>query len=364
MAESVEEKAELIKEETFPKPSKGVNRKAQEEGGEMWKNITDKDRVRDALFSQSVQKAPGPDRLGFKAIRLLWDWHSQRIINIVNRLGIHPWVWKEVKGVGIPKANKPDSGVAMAYRVISLLNCLGNVVEKVAAITIAEECEQRRLLHNGQLGCRKRRSAIDAVGRLMKRVEDVWGRGNTAAVLLMDVKGAFPHVAKGNLRKRMEGMGFEADLVRGVESFIEDRKVIMSMDGKVGDSMDVETGVLQWSPVLPVLFILYVLGLFGQVEAKDEECRSEGVSLVDDVASLVEGGNVRECTKLLEKCAAETMIWARKNACQFDIERTEVMLFTRRRKNKEPKMNARVREGSHEVPHTKEATTWLGGMAG
>jgi len=56
----------------------------------------------------------------------------------------------------------------------------------------------------------------------MKRVEAAWGRGNTTAVLVMDVKGAFPHVAKGNLIKRMEEMGLQADLVRWVESFIED----------------------------------------------------------------------------------------------------------------------------------------------
>jgi len=43
VAESWEEKAELIKEEAFPKPLKGVERKAQEEGGEMWKKITDED---------------------------------------------------------------------------------------------------------------------------------------------------------------------------------------------------------------------------------------------------------------------------------------------------------------------------------
>jgi len=35
-------------------------------------------------------------------------------------------------------------------------------------------------------------------------------------------------------------------------------------------------------------------------------------------------------------------------------------LFTRRRKNKEPKMNARIRVGSHEVPYNKEASRWLG----
>jgi len=43
VAESWEEKAKLIKEEAFPKPLKGVERKAQEEGGEMWKMITDED---------------------------------------------------------------------------------------------------------------------------------------------------------------------------------------------------------------------------------------------------------------------------------------------------------------------------------
>jgi hypothetical protein len=190
----------LIKEEAFPKPLKGVERKAQEKGGGTWKIITDED-IREALFDQSVKKTPGLDRLGFNAIQLLWDWDSRRIITIVKttfRLGVHPRVWKEVRGVVIPKPNKPDYGVPKAYREITLLNCLGKIVEKVAANAIAEQCERRKLLHNGQFGCRKRRSAIDVVGRLMKRVEKAWTRGNTAAVLLMDVKGAFPHVAKGN----------------------------------------------------------------------------------------------------------------------------------------------------------------------
>jgi len=310
-----------------------------------------------------VKKAPGPDRLGFKAMRLLWEWDAPRIIAIVKvtfRLGIHPRVWKEAKGVVIPKPNKPDYGVAKAYRVITLLNCLGKVVEKVAANAIADECERRQLLHNGQFGCRKRRSAIDAVGRLMKRVEEAWGRGNTAAVLLMDVKGAFPHVAKGNLIKRMEEMGFEADLVRWVESFMEERKVIMSMDGKEGDSMDVETGVPQGSPVSPVLFVIYLSGLFGRVEEKEKECGSEGISFVDDVAWVVEGEDVGECTQRLEGCAKEAQIWAKENACQFDIEKTEAILFTRKRSNKEPKMKARVRVGNHEVRYNKEATRWLG----
>ena len=82
MAESWEEKAELIKEEAFLKPLKSVERKAQEKGGEMWKRITEED-IREVLFNQSVSNAPGPDRLGYEAMRLLWKWDSRRIIAIV-----------------------------------------------------------------------------------------------------------------------------------------------------------------------------------------------------------------------------------------------------------------------------------------
>jgi len=78
---------------------------------------------------------------------------------------------------------------------------------------------------------------------------------------------------------------------------MEDRKVIMSMDGKEGDSMDVEMGVPQGLPVSPVLFVIYLLGLFGQVEDNEEQCGSEGISFVDEVAWVVEGKDVGECTQ-------------------------------------------------------------------
>jgi hypothetical protein len=324
----------------------------------MWMKITDED-VQLAVFDQSVKKAPGPDKLGFKAIRLLWEWDAPRIIAIVKpsfRLGAHPRVWKEVKGVVIPKPNNPDYGVAKAYRVITLLNCLGKVVKKVAANAIAEEYARRQLHHDGQFGCKKTRSAIDAIGRLMKRVEEVWRRGNTAAVLLMDVKGAFPHVAKGNLIKRMEEMRLEADLVRWVENCMEERKLIMSMDGKECDSMGVEKEVPQGSPVLPVLLVVYLSELLGEVEKEHVQCESEGISFVGDVAWVVEGESVGECTQRLERCATGAQKWTKENTCQFNTEKTEAILFTRRKCNKEPKMRAKIRVGNHEVWYNNEAT--------
>ena len=151
VAEHCEDKASLNQEKAFPKPLEGVWWKALEEGRAMWKRITD-ENIREALCGQLVLKAPGPDMLGFKAIRMLWEWDSPRIIALTKtafRLGIHLQAWKVVRGVVIQKPKKPDYRIATSYRVISLLNCLDKVVGKVAANVIAEECECKRLLHDG-----------------------------------------------------------------------------------------------------------------------------------------------------------------------------------------------------------------------
>jgi len=57
--------------------------------------------------------------------------------------------------VVISKPNTPDYGVPKASKVITLLNCLEKVVEKVAANAIADECERKQVLHDGQFVCRK-----------------------------------------------------------------------------------------------------------------------------------------------------------------------------------------------------------------
>lgn len=75
---------------------------------------------------------------------------------------------------------------------------------------------------------------------------------------------------------------------------------------------------------------------------------------------VVEGVHVGECTQRLERCAAGTQTWAKDIACQFDIEKSEAMLFTRRRSTMEIMMEAKIHFGNLEVCYNKEATRWLG----
>ncbi len=80
------------------------------------------------------------------------------------------------------------------YRVISLLNCLGKVVEKLVTKKLSQFCKAQGKLHKGQIGERKYRSAIDAAAVMIHKVYKIWEDKQIAGVLLMDIKGAFDYV--------------------------------------------------------------------------------------------------------------------------------------------------------------------------
>jgi hypothetical protein len=68
---------------------------------------------------------------------------------------VHPKALEKAKEILLQKPNKSDYSIAKSYKVISLLNYLGKVAEKVATTAIANFCKTNKLLHEGQFGYRK-----------------------------------------------------------------------------------------------------------------------------------------------------------------------------------------------------------------
>ena len=95
-----------------------------------------------------------------------------------------------------------------------------------------------------------------------------------------------------------------------------------------------ETGIPQGSPVSPILFTVYLSGLFGYVEEQVPGIKA--LSFVDDVAWTTEGDSEDEISLTLERAAAAAQEWVEANAVSFDTEKTEAILLSRRRKHKGP----------------------------
>jgi ribonuclease HI len=361
IAVSISEKEALVRKVAFP-PAPG-DREAIEVPPGTWHKCIDEATVKRALFHQAVQKAPGIDRLNFRALRLVWEWDSSRIVALARqcfRLGIHPQAWKTAKGVLLRKLDKPDHTLVKAYRVISLLNCLGKVVEKVAAEAIADHCETTGSLHPGQMGGRKQRSAVDAVACLIQNTHDAWKRKQLMAALFMDVAGAFDHVNDRRLVMRMQELGFDGDLIRWVQSFLSGRLVQLVIDNTQCPAHRIDSGVPQGSPVSPILFLIYLSGIFDAIERAVPGVQL--LSFADDMGFLAPGYSVQEACQKLQEAAQVAIEWGESNLVQFEAKKTEAVLFTRKRGQelRNQIQRARIMVGGHSVSFNSEATRWLG----
>jgi len=100
------------------------------------------------------------------------------------------------------------------------------------------------------------------LAQLVAKVENTWAKKRTALALLLDVRGAFDRVDKRQLLKRMIQIGIEGNMIRWVDSFLSDRRAMLVIDGRTGQTHAIQAGLPQGSPVSPVLFILSVSALF------------------------------------------------------------------------------------------------------
>jgi hypothetical protein len=179
-----------------------------------------------------------------------------RLTRAAIRKGKHPVIGKRASCVVIHKPGKDDYTKLRAYRSILLLSCMGKVVEKVAAELLSEEAERKGLLSDGPFGSRKGRSAIDAAAITVDRAHIAWANSHITGVLLIDIKAAFPSVAKGRLVNLMKVREIDGDLVRWMESFLSERTVEMIIEGNAIDRQPVEAEVPQGSPVSRILFAI------------------------------------------------------------------------------------------------------------
>lgn len=222
---------------------------------------------------------------------------------------------------------------------------------------ISESCELSGVLHQGQMGSRKQRSCIDAVARVVNKVEEAWGRGNIAALLLMDVKGAFDHVRCTTLQ-RMQEMQIDGNIIGWVESFLTDRHLQLVIDGYCGETQLVSMGVPQGSPVSPILFAIYLSGVFSELEGKVSTCVA--TSFADDCSFLSEAPNIIELIGLMEEAGCRAIERGERNFLQFDHDKTEAVVFTKRRKSKSEIVRVTLMIKDQIINFNKEATRWLG----
>ena len=113
--------------------------------------------------------------------------------------GIHPHCWRTGTGAILKKIGKSDYSIPKSYRIITLLNCLGKISEKIIAKRLSYLGQISNMLDFDQIGGRKNRSAIDAVLNLTHDIQLTLKQKLITSCLFLNVKKAFDHVSTNQL---------------------------------------------------------------------------------------------------------------------------------------------------------------------
>lgn len=222
------------------------------------------------------------------------------------------------------KPSKPDYSQPKAYRIISLLNCLGKISERIIAKRLGYLAKVSNLLDSSQIGGRLKKSAIDAALLLTNEVEVNRQKGLKTSTLFLDVKCAFDHVSRNRLLQILQKQKLPTSLILWVSSFLSKRRIRLAFDGQLESFRDIETGIPQGSPISPILFLIYIRELFKSKAVKI-------ISYIDDIAIITASTSLKKNIRILEREVTIIHTSGEENAVAFDLTKTELMHFTGRK---------------------------------
>ena len=147
---SMKEKKALVYKSVFLKPPHSIGPESRIRAGIAHIDIIE-EKISYTLTLQSTRKAPDPHKINFQIFRIIWNWDKNRLTSIIQQavqLGYYPKSWKRVQRILLEKVGKCDFGLVRSYRVISLLNYMGKILEKVIAKQLSQFSKAYSKLHS------------------------------------------------------------------------------------------------------------------------------------------------------------------------------------------------------------------------
>jgi hypothetical protein len=170
--------------------------------------------------------SPGSDNITVDLLKAVWHIIGTYVCRLFERclsIGYYPKPFKEAEVVMIAKPGRCDLTSPRAWRLVSLLSCLGKGLERLIACRLAWAAVYYNVLYPQQAGALPKRSATDLVTALIYDIEVAFAHKKVATLVTMDIQGAFDTVMRNRLVLRLREQGWPEYLARWAESFMKDR---------------------------------------------------------------------------------------------------------------------------------------------
>lgn len=323
----------------------------------------EKDLIESLLSKAATRSAPGQSGHTWTLLKWAWRADPERLVNLISaclRAGHHPRLWKEAIVCVIPKPNRADYTLAKNFRPISLLECLGKLLEKVVAKIIYSEMAKYALVPTTQFGGRNASSTLDAGLTLLHDIQAAQKTKLRTGLLLFDIQGYFDNINHDRLIQIFTNLGFAPELVKWCQSFLKDRTVKLKFNGKTSDPFDFVVGTPQGSPVSPVLSTIYTSPLLHKMK---EWTNSSLGMYIDDGVIFACGDNWAKIENAMRHGYSICLNWLNRAGLNAEPDKTELIFFRKPRERVDPPSYIHLPLPSHNTYYrvlTKNTLRYLG----
>ena len=334
--------------------------------------------MREALLDTSSNTAPGHSQISYQVLKWAWSCEAGRkhIVKLMQQCltaGYHPKQWRKAIAVALRKPNKPDYSNPRAYRLITLLECLGKILEKIVARRLTFLAGKLGLIPPNQFGGRSNSSTADAILTFINDVQAAWNHGLVTSALTFDIKGYFDFVNHDRLLQELRRKHLPLEYVQWVASFLQDREAAICLDGIRGEMKPVRNGIPQGSPISPILAAFYtaeLLELFTPLDPNpnaqpfphpDSPTDAHLLMYVDDGKLYISSKSLDTNIILLKAAYLKAEQWLRSAGLSSDYSKRELMHYSRRRKhNSNPSLIIDDVDGQTRTITPTATVRWLG----
>lgn len=212
-----------------------------------------------ALSATKFDKSPGHDNLNGKIIKSVIDALKPQLFHIFQcslDSGVFPDSMKLAKV--IPLHKKGNRAEFSNYRPISILPLFSKILERIVHNRIMNYLSKENLLFGSQYGFQVGRSTESALLEVTEKIQDAISKKHFTLAVFLDFSKAFDTVDHSILKKKLKMYGISSSLLLWLDSYLHDRKQLISMNETLSSILNVICGVPQGSILGPLLFLIYI----------------------------------------------------------------------------------------------------------
>ena len=216
-----------------------------------------------AAIARLKNTAPGPDGVRNVDIQHLSEEEKRELLSIYRESfdrGMIPEDWTHSFLKPLPKPGK-DHKKLNGYRILTMQNTVGKLMESIIARKLARDLEERNVLPPNQGGFRQGKCTWENAAAFAYEVYEGFQRKEQTLAVAIDLEDAYNRVSFKLLIDLLLQYGVSMTITRWIAAAMLERTVVLRLGDWSSASLKLTMGLPQGSPLSPVLYNVYTKGL-------------------------------------------------------------------------------------------------------